>query len=348
MSFSEDCVRFGDRLRDLVEAGVAVKDAAAALGMSGHRCYAILRATGHPMGAPRRRRGRVDRGRIVVVFTATGSIKAAATASGISASAARRVLVAEGLVDEARRQRDKVAAKRRFLELVGSGWSARRAAREVGVNERTGRDWRDGIRKGRNTRIHPDGTVVDYTTGSRNISVVTTTKYGDGAARPISDRYLSLRDRLAIADGRLAGQSMTRIAADIGKHTSTVSREIATRSIDGLYLPYLADVAAARARARPKASKLVSNQDLREAVQDGLSRRVLARADLPPTGQRLPGRREHAGEPRNDLPGPVLPGPRWVETRSGPSTSVRPDAPQTAPGARSTHPPVHRPDDHDQ
>ncbi len=114
---------------------------------------------------------------------------------------------------------------------------------------------------------------MDYTTGSRNISVVTTTKYGDGAARPISDRYLSLRDRLAIADGRLTGQSMTRIAAGIGKHTSTVSREIATRSIDGLYLPYLADVAAARARARPKASKLVSNQDLREAVQDGLSRR---------------------------------------------------------------------------
>jgi hypothetical protein len=67
VSFSEDCVRFGDRLRDLVETGVAVKDAAAALGMSGHRCYAILRATGHPMGAPRRRRGRVDRERIVVI-----------------------------------------------------------------------------------------------------------------------------------------------------------------------------------------------------------------------------------------------------------------------------------------
>jgi hypothetical protein len=28
VSFSEDCVRFGDRLRGLVEAGVAVKDAA--------------------------------------------------------------------------------------------------------------------------------------------------------------------------------------------------------------------------------------------------------------------------------------------------------------------------------
>ena len=273
MSFSEDCVRFGDRLRRLVEEGVAVKDAAAALGLSRDRCYAILRATGHPVGAARARRNQVDRVQILAVFTTTGSIKAAGLASGVCASAARRVLVAEGLIEEARRPRDKPQAKCRFLELLGSGWSVRRAAREVGVNPRTGRDWRDGIRKGRNTRIHPDGTVVDYTTGSRTISVVTTTKYGDGAARPISDRYLSLRDRLAIADGRLTGQSMTRIAAGIGKHTSTVSREIATRSIDGLYLPYLADVAAARARARPKASKLVSNQDLREAVQDGLSRR---------------------------------------------------------------------------
>jgi hypothetical protein len=50
------------------------------------------------------------------------------------------VLVAEGLVEEARRSRDKPQDKRRFLELLGSGWSVRRAAREVGVNPRTGRD----------------------------------------------------------------------------------------------------------------------------------------------------------------------------------------------------------------
>jgi IS30 family transposase len=61
VKFSEDCVRFGDRLRALVEAGVAVKEAAVTLGLSGRRCCAILRATGHPMGASRARRGRVDR-----------------------------------------------------------------------------------------------------------------------------------------------------------------------------------------------------------------------------------------------------------------------------------------------
>src|SRR5262249_54896822 len=106
-----------------------------------------------------------------------GSIKAAAQAGGVSTKPARRVLVAEGLIEEAPRPHSKPQAKRRFLELLKAGWSVRRAAREVGVNPRTGRDWRDGIRKGQNTRIHPDGTVVNYTTGSRTITTVTTTHY---------------------------------------------------------------------------------------------------------------------------------------------------------------------------
>ena len=39
----------------------------------------------------------------------------------------------------------------------------------------------------------------------------------------------------------LNGLIVTQIAAGIGKHPSTVSREIARHSIDGLYLPYRAD-----------------------------------------------------------------------------------------------------------
>jgi hypothetical protein len=81
VSFSADCVRFGDRLGDLVETGVAVKDAAAALGMSGMSVLCGPACPGHPMGASPPRRGRVDRERIVVVFTATGSTKAATTTS---------------------------------------------------------------------------------------------------------------------------------------------------------------------------------------------------------------------------------------------------------------------------
>jgi hypothetical protein len=165
VSFSEDCVRFGDRLTRLIDAGVSVKDAAATLGIPRRRCYAILRATGRPVGSSRPVPREVDGGRVVAVFAATGSINQAAKACGVSHRRARRLLVAEGLVSEATQPRGKAAAKRRFLELVGSGWSAARAAREVGV-QRTGRDGRDGVRKIGNTRVQRDGTVVDYATGT--------------------------------------------------------------------------------------------------------------------------------------------------------------------------------------
>ena len=145
------------------------------------------------------------------------------------------------------------------------------------MHERTAREWRDGIRKIRNTRVLPDGTVIDYATGTRYTRPVITTRsrsMADAAAPEVSDRFLSLQDRLAIADGLQAGLTMTTIAAGIGKHTSTVSREVRGRSIDGLYLPYQADNAAAADRGRPKQSKLVTNQTLRHAVEDGLSRRL--------------------------------------------------------------------------
>lgn len=206
------------------------------------------------------------------MFTVTGSINQAAKSCGVSHSVARRILVAEGLADEAKAPVGKAEARRRFLELVGSGWSVRRAAREVGVHERTGRDWRDGTRKVGNKRIHRDGTVVDYGRGAR-YSVPVTTPRGAGPAT-ISGRYLSLPDRLAIADGLLTGRSLRAIAAGIGKDVSTVSREVRARSIAGTYLPYQADRAAAAARARPKQSKLVTSQVLREAVTDGLSQRL--------------------------------------------------------------------------
>ena len=276
MSFSEDCVEFGERLAKLVDAGVPVRDAAVSLGVSGQRCYAILRAIGRPVGTRRPVSREVDEGHVVAVFTATGSINKAAQAGGVSHGVARRLLVAQGLVAAARQPRGKAEAKRRFFELLEAGWSAARAAREVGVDERTARDWRDGICKIGNTRVHPDGTVIDYTTGTRYTRSVNATKSPRmGAATPeISVRYLSLQDRLAIADGLQAKQTLTVIAAGIGRHISTVSREIRDRSVAGLYLPYQAHAGAAADRARPKQSKLVTNQKLREAVEDGLSRRL--------------------------------------------------------------------------
>jgi len=272
VSFSGDCDRFGDRLVRLVESGVSVTDAAAGLGIPVQRCYAILRASGAPAGRTRRSRRVVEREPIIAAFEASGSINGTANSCGVAYSVARRVLVAAGLVSATPLPIGKADAKRRFLELIGSGWSVARAAREVGVHRRTGSDWRDGVRKVGNTRVHPDGTVTDYSTGTRYTVPVNTISAAEPAA--IDARYLSLPDRLAIADGLSAGLSLTAIAGRIGKHTSTVSREVTAHRIDGLYLPYQAHQSAATARARPKQAKLVTNQKLRAAVDEGLSRRL--------------------------------------------------------------------------
>lgn len=274
MSFSEDCVRLGDQLARLVDAGVPVKEAAVAVGVSRDRCYAILRAIGRPAGQPRGRRERADCDVIVAVFRDSGSILQAAKAAGVSHSKARRLLAAEGLVTSEKIPWGKPEAKRRCLELFAQGWSTGAAAREVGVNVRTAQDWRKGIRHINNTRIYPDGRVLDYTNQTVYKQPVSNLSCDDTGRPAIDHRYLSVQDRVAIADGLLVKESLRTIAERIGKNVSTVSREILLRSVDGRYLPYHADRAAATARARPKQSKLVVNAVLREAVEEGLSRKL--------------------------------------------------------------------------
>lgn len=275
MSFQEDCARFGDQLARLVDTGVPVKEAAIAIGVPRHRCYAILRAIGRPVGKSRRRASTADPGLIVTVYGETGSISAAAKASEVAHSVARRILVAKDLVSSEKiPPKGKPEAKRRCLELIEAGWSTTRAAREVGVNERTARDWRRGIRHTHNRRIHPDGRVVDYARRTGYTQSVTSIACDDTARPVISDRYLSIEDRIALADGLLVKDSLRTIASRIGKDVSTVSREVRRHSIDGRYLPYQADREAAVARARPKQSKLVQNTVLRAEVEEGLSRKL--------------------------------------------------------------------------
>ena len=248
-------------------------EAAVAVGVSRDRCYAILRAIGRPRGQSRGRRERADRDVIVTVFGDSGSILQAAKAAGVSHSTARKLLVAEGLISSGKMVWGKPEAKRRCVELFEQGWSTAAAAREVGVNVRTARDWRMGIRHSNNTRVHPGGRVVDYTNRTVYKQPVSNLICDDTGRPAIDQRYLSVQDRVAIADGLLGKESLRTIAERIDKNVSTVSREIRLRSVEGHYLPYHADRAAAAARARPKQSKLVVNAVLREAVEDGLSRK---------------------------------------------------------------------------
>jgi IS30 family transposase len=88
-----------------------------------------------------------------------------------------------------------------------------------------------------------------------------------------SGRYLDVRERLQIADLLRLGFSLRRIAAELGRHPSTIKRELDRhRSPEGRYLPRTADHDARQQRARPRASKLTANITLRRLVQRKLNR----------------------------------------------------------------------------
>jgi len=100
-----------------------------------------------------------------------------------------------------------------------------------------------------------------------------------GGIRPrrglnLKGRCLSLRDREEIALARAAGESMRSIAARIGRHPSTISRELARNSSrDGRYRPTTAHALAYQRASRPKPGKLVSNPALCQRIQQDLTKR---------------------------------------------------------------------------
>lgn len=138
---------------------------------------------------------------------------------------------------------------------MNQGFSNAEACREVGVNRRTGTRWRYGR------------TVKTRAGGDWFYKPV------DAPQPAVPGRYLSQDERFTIADGLEEKRTLTAIAADLGRSTSTVSREIQRNSDpeSGNYRPYQADRTAGSRRSRPKQRKLATNTELRDRVKDGLS-----------------------------------------------------------------------------
>jgi transposase, IS30 family len=149
------------------------------------------------------------------------------------------------VVSEWRRVRDE--RQQRFWQLVKAGSAFSQACEAVGVDRRQGYRWR-------------------RESGGRPPS----------APRVVSARYLSLEERLQIADLRLAGASMRAIATQLGRAPSTISRELrrdepvpapaAGRARRARYAPYAAHKRAALRARRPKPFKL-DDARLASAVQ---------------------------------------------------------------------------------
>ncbi len=148
--------------------------------------------------------------------------------------------------------------RQRYFALLAAGMSNQQACNEVGINARTGRDWRRGVRKTANLRIYPDTRVVGVAR----------------ASAAVSGRFLNEDERITIADLRRAGQSVRAIARELGRDPSTVSRELRRNGHAGSgdYRPHAAQRRAQARRPRPKQSKLAANPLLLGKVQDWLSR----------------------------------------------------------------------------
>jgi IS30 family transposase len=142
-----------------------------------------------------------------------------------------------------------------YLDLVASGVSSREACRVVGVNYRTGKRWRNGRKQSKWNRAAPPITEV--------------------APAPARGRFLGEDERIVIADLRRAGVSLRRIAAELGRDCSTISRELRRNAhpVSGDYRPHAAQARAQARRPRPKTGKIAANPALRQAIQDGLDLR---------------------------------------------------------------------------
>jgi len=136
------------------------------------------------------------------------------------------------------------AVKKRYMELLREGYKGAAAARVVGVSTSLGSNW----------FLEAGGMLVPD-------------------PGPVSPRFLTQDDRIAIADGLHAGTAVKQIAASIGKSFQTVYREIKRNSKpDGCYQPWWAHNQALLRRRRPKQEKLRS-KPLRTAVLGKLARK---------------------------------------------------------------------------
>jgi IS30 family transposase len=85
----------------------------------------------------------------------------------------------------------------------------------------------------------------------------------------LSGRYLSVDERIRIADLKMAGESARSIARQLERAPSTISRELRRNCGNGRYGPHTAQRRATQRRCRPKAFKL-DHRELRDVVQSKL------------------------------------------------------------------------------
>nr|AKQ03859.1 IS30 family transposase, transposase, IS30 family [uncultured actinobacterium Rifle_16ft_4_minimus_38826] len=129
----------------------------------------------------------------------------------------------------------------RFWTARASGATLREAARAAGVSRTAGHYW---LKDSGGVRPRPR------------------------APRPAL--RLSLAEREEISRGLAKKESLTSIAARLGRSVSTVSREVRRHTASAGYRAHQADRMADARTRRPRPGKLASTEALRERVEQGL------------------------------------------------------------------------------
>ncbi|GCD42530.1 IS30 family transposase [Streptomyces paromomycinus] len=185
-------------------------------------------------------------------------------------------------VRSAQGRRKLTAERAEYFRLVNAGYTSKEASAAVGVNERTGREWRNG--RWDPQRLRPPAAQATRRPDQERVHTRRAPVLQDrvpaaaAAAVEVRSRFLSERERIHIADRLREKASIRSIAAELGRSPSTVSREIRRNRTDGTrkqwhYRPFAAQARADGRRPRPKPRKISQNPELRDAVQAGLDQR---------------------------------------------------------------------------
>jgi IS30 family transposase len=208
-------------------------------------------------------------------------------------------------VQRGRLRRGRPLSPRRipFRELLDQGMTLRQACLEIGINERTGRDWAKGIVRNDHGRFTLEGQLVWAARGMPKVPPLSKT---------ISARFLSVEERIEIADLHRARLTLREIARQLNRSPSTISRELCRNAhpSSGDYRPWAAQQRSAQRRVRPKLRKIDAVCELRDFIAEGLRRRWSPGTVLPPAQARLPRPAGDACDARDDLSGALCAGPR--------------------------------------
>ncbi|MEV1035375.1 IS30 family transposase [Streptomyces sp. ADI95-17] len=162
-----------------------------------------------------------------------------------------------------------------YLRLVDLGISNTEACRIVGINRRTGMRWLYGRQASGKKKAYAPIADTGLPWEPRQAPPALP---GDGPEPVGPSRYLGEADRIHIADRLREKASIRTIAAELGRSPSTISREV-RRSRTVLpggrwyYRPHAAQRRADKRRPRPKVGKIGQNPELRDFIQDHLTRR---------------------------------------------------------------------------